>query len=532
MSVISSSLKSTITFGGVVSQSFTRSTKTLDASLKGTERRTADLTRQQQELVKQIAAGVMAGQSVEKLRNRYARLSEQIRETEREQSRLNLSMRMRGAGVATLKGGLWAGRATLAGGAMGLGGIIAAGSGALALNAHTAEQRGMARSYGVSTNTFRAWDGIGKQMGLSGENLGDLAEELANKVGEIKSLGEQSSVTDGLKMMGLNLSDLKGKSNEDQMATVLNRALKMNDEQAARSAVDMIMGGEANKIAAWMRMSGKTYEELMAVQKRYILTTEDSDEAAAKGQFALSNLWVSVSTAAQSVLGTLAGELAPSITKYADDFSGWFANGGRELLVSRLKSFGGGISDFWTNNLQPVLSALWRGLEVLAEKINEWFPGIEQELRGTRTAEEAYNIGWRESESTQRKQAEARGDDFIFDTSRARQDALAMQDKWREIQKNKNEQIARDDQVAKARDIRDYARPESRDSAFLGLLKPENTPKAPVTPLQQSNNLSVTVITQPGADAQQIGDAVGAKIFDVFAPTAGAGMYTPASLGG
>lgn len=524
MSVISSSLKSTITFGGVVSQSFTRSTKTLDASLKGTERQTADLTRQQQELVKQIAAGVMAGQSVEKLRNRYARLTEQIRETEREQNRLNLSMRMRGAGAATLKGGLWTGKAALAGGAMGLGGIIAAGSGALALNAHTAEQRGMARSYGVSTNTFRAWDGIGKQMGLSGENLGDLAEELANKVGEIKSLGEQSSVTDGLKMMGLNLSDLKGKSNEDQMATVLNRALKMNDEQAARSAVDMIMGGEANKIAAWMRMSGKTYEELMAVQKRYILTTEDSDEAAAKGQFALSNLWVSVSTAAQSVLGTLAGELAPSITKYADDFSGWFKGGGKQLLIDGVMKFSSGISDFWSNNLQPVLKALWRGLELLAEKINEWFPSVEQELKRTRTSEDAYEIGWRESESTQRKQAEGRGEDFIFDTSRARQDALAMQEQWREIQNDK--------QVSKARDIRDYSIPESRDSAFMGLLKPENTPKAPVTPLQQSNNLSVTVITQPGADAQQIGDSVGAKVFDVFAPTAGGGMYTPASLGG
>lgn len=526
MSVISSSLKSTITFGGVVSQSFTRSTKTLDASLKGTERRTADLTRQQQELVKQIAAGVMAGQSVEKLRNRYARLTEQIRETEREQSRLNLSMRMRGAGAATLKGGLWTGKAALTGGAMGLGGIIAAGSGALALNAHTAEQRGMARSYGVSTNTFRAWDGIGKQMGLSGENLGDLAEELANKVGEIKSLGEQSSVTDGLKMMGLNLSDLKGKSNEDQMATVLNRALKMNDEQSARSAVDMIMGGEANKIAAWMRMSGKTYEELMAVQKRYILTTEDSDEAAAKGQFALSNLWVSVSTAAQSVLGTLAGELAPSITKYADDFSGWFAHGGRELLVSRLMTFGSGISDFWTNSLQPVLKSLWRGLEVLADFIGDHF--ADYDTKFSRTQDEAVI----------RQLADEEWDRMNPDASIFSLDDMTKKREFEdaEVERKKrilnSEKIASDAQISKARDIRDYARPESRDSAFLGLLKPENTPKAPVTPLRQSNNLSVTVITQPGADAQQIGDAVGAKVFDVFAPTAGAGMYTPASLGG
>ncbi|NTZ41499.1 hypothetical protein EXW94_28390, partial [Enterobacter sp. JMULE2] len=507
MSVISSSLKSTITFGGVVSQSFTRSTKTLDASLKGTERRTADLTRQQQELVKQIAAGVMAGQSVEKLRNRYARLTEQIRETEREQSRLNLSMRMRGAGAATLKGGLWTGKAALTGGAMGLGGIIAAGSGALALNAHTAEQRGMARSYGVSTNTFRAWDGIGKQMGLSGENLGDLAQELANKVGEIKSLGEQSSVTDGLKMMGLNLSDLKGKSNEDQMATVLNRALKMNDEQSARSAVDMIMGGEANKIAAWMRMSGKKYEELMAVQKRYILTTEDSDEAAAKGQFALSNLWVSVSTAAQSVLGTLAGELAPSITKYADDFSGWFANGGRELLVSRLMTFGSGISDFWTNSLQPVLKSLWRGLEVLARFINKYFADYETEISGAK------------SEGEVKRRATEQWGELNPDSSMLNADDRQKLDefvnseveRWRTSQDDKE----RARQTAPGTSYSNYdlsGRYESQDSKLISLLEVSSPPRPRAPPLQQSNNLSVTVITQPGADAQQIGDSVGAKV--------------------
>lgn len=527
MGVISSSLKSTITFGGVVSQSFTRSTKTLNTALKGTERQTADLTRKQRELTKQIAAGVMAGQSVEKLRNRYARLSEEIQKVEREQRRLNRSMRMRGAMSATLKGGLWTGKAALTGGAMGLGGIMAAGSAAAALNAHTAEQAGMARSYGVSTNTFRAWDGIGKQVGLDGESLGDLAEELANKVGEIKSLGEQSSVTDGLKMMGLNLSDLKGKSNEDQMATVLNRALKMDDDQAARSAVDMIMGGEANKIATWMRATGKTYEELMAVQKKYILTTEASDDAAAKGQFALSNLWVSVSTAAQSVLGTLAGELAPSITKHADDFSGWFANGGREMLVSRLMTFGGGISDFWTNSLQPVLASLWQGLKALAEKIEAWFPSLDTELKRTRTEEDAYNIGWRESEDTQRKQAEGAGEDYIFDPQRARQDALAMQQRWRDIR-----QSQWDDKWEGARDVGAYATTPTRDSRFLGLLNPSVVPQAKTTPPQPNNNLVVNVVTTPGADAPQIGREVGTKVFDVLDASGGNGMYTPASLGG
>lgn len=525
MGVISSSLKSTITFGGVVSQSFTRSTKTLNDTLRGTERQTAELTRRQQALTRQIRAGVLAGQDVSKLRRQYARLSEEIRDAEREQSRLNRSMRMRGAMTATLKGGLWTGKAALAGGAMGLGGIMAAGTAAAALNAHTAEQAGMARSYGVSTNTFRAWDGIGKQMGLSGENLGDLAEELANKVGEIKSLGEQSSVTDGLKMMGLSLSELKGKSNEDQMATVLNRALMMDDEQAARSAVDMIMGGEANKIAAWMRVTGKTYEELMAVQKRYILTTEDSDAAATRGQFALSNLWVSVSTAAQSVLGTLAGELAPSITKHADDFSGWFANGGREMLVSRLMTFGSGISDFWTNSLQPVLASLWRGLQVLADFVSEHFADYDTKFeRATSPAEVA---GAAFDESMERSKDSGLG----YFERRKQADDFSRDEVARKKRLLTEEVRARDEQIAKARDITGYT-PQSRDSRFLGLLNPSVAPQSKTVPLQPSNSLSITVLTQPGADAPQIGREVGAKVFDVLDVSGGNGMYTPASLGG
>lgn len=527
MGVISSSLKSTITFGGVVSQSFTRSTKTLNDSLKGTERQTAELTRRQQALTRQIRAGVLAGQDVSKLRRQYARLSEEIRDAEREQSRLNRSMRMRGAMTATLKGGLWTGKAALAGGAMGLGGIMAAGTAAAALNAHTAEQAGMARSYGVSTNTFRAWDGIGKQMGLSGENLGDLAEELANKVGEIKSLGEQSSVTDGLKMMGLSLSELKGKSNEDQMATVLNRALKMDDEQAARSAVDMIMGGEANKIAAWMRVTGKTYEELMAVQKRYILTTEDSDAAAARGQFALSNLWVSVSTAAQSVLGTLAGELAPSITKYADDFSGWFANGGREMLVSRLMTFGSGISDFWTNSLQPVLKSLWRGLEVLARFINKYFADYETEISGAKNEAEVMRRATEQWD-------ELNPDASMFnagDRQNLNDFVNAEVERWRARQDD-NERAR---QTAPGTSYSNYDlswRYQSQDSRLLSLLDGGQSPQPRTPPQQPNNHLSITVLTQPGADAQQIGNEVGAKVFDVLDVSGGNGMYTPASLGG
>ena len=525
MSVISSSLKATISFGGVVSQSFTRSTRTLNSSLQTTERQAADLTRQQKELARQIRAGALAGQDVRRLRGQYERLSEQIRDTEREQSRLNRSMRMRGAVTGTLRGGMKAGGLAATGTAIGLGGLMAAGAGAVAINAHTNEQVGMARSYGVSANTFRAWDGVGKQMGLSGESFGDLGEELANKIGEMKALGKQSSVTDSFAMMGLNLKDLEGKSNEEQLALVLNRAQKMGDSQESRAAVDILLSGEANKILAWMRQSGKTYEQLMATQKRYILTTDETDEAAGRGQFALSNLWVSVSTAAQAVVGSLMGDLAPSITKCADELVSWFKGGGKDLLVGGVKGFATGLMDFWNNDLQPVVTSLWQGLKWLAEFIENHFASYETEFARAETAEDV------------RMAAE---DEYL------RQNNVKFWDLKGNFEQSSKAKAFGESEVAKKQALLDEPNKQrwrdshadlplgaDLDAKLKGVLSQSSTSPGQKPVGQQTNHMNITVMTQPGDDAQQIGEAVGGKVFDVMTgAVADGGMWTPASLGG
>ncbi|WP_310606951.1 hypothetical protein [Buttiauxella brennerae] len=558
MGVVSSNFKASVTFGGVVSNSFKSSTATLMKSIQGAEAESAKLAKQQENLTRKIKAGVLAGKDVSRLKRQYEDLGKSIRQATGDEALFNKALKARNLWAKPLKGlgrhtgltGMGQGVAerlggirdkgivpsmlsTVGGATGGLGALIAGSiGGALAVNAGTAEQVGVARSYGVNLNTFKTWDALGKQMGLSGENIGDLGEELANKVGEFKALGKQSSVSDAFQMLGLTSADLSGKTNQEQLALVMERALKVGDEQVARSAVDMIAGGEGNKILTYLKQSGKTYEQLMAAQQKYILTTDEGAEGAVRGQTALSNMWSALSSAAQEVIGTLAGELAPSITQYADEFANWFSTGGKQEMTGGIKGFATSLQDFWSSQLSPVLSSLWQGLQVLAEKIEEWFPSVDTEVRRAKTGEEAYQIGWRESEESQKKYAENRGEDFVFDPGKARQDALVMMQKWEGI---KSEQL-----FERATPLDEIPVKQTSDEKLLSFLNYTQAPAAPTGATQatdltprQHNTLNITVQAAPGNDAKATGDIVAGRVFNVLNPLAGGNsIVTPATPGG
>jgi len=527
MGVVSSNFKATVTFGGVVSNSFKSSSKTLTEGITDAEMAVARLTKKQEVLAQKIKKGTLAGKDVSRLKREYTELGRSIEEANRDAEQLNRTLRIRQALTAPLRGAAGIGKAGLGAAMSGAGPLfgVATGlvGGALAINATTAEQAGVAKGYGVSLNKFKAWDAVGKQIGMNGEAFGDLAEELSNKIGEFKALGEQSSVSDAFTGLGITSSSLTGKTNEEQMALILNRALEVKDEQVARSMIDMVLGGEGNKILAYMKMSGKTYEELMSAQEKYILTTKKGEEGAVSGQMAMSSMWTALSSAAQEVIGTLAGDLAPSITKYADEFSAWFSTGGKEILVNGITSFAISISDFWTNQLSPVLSALWRGLQVLAEFINKNFADYETEF--TRTSDMGI-IRQLANEEWDRLNPNA----SMFDRK-------AM----REKKAHEDEQVARKqreldpiyiNELQKAQE-----RPLSIDERFRAVTTFE-TPVLPkggalgVTPLQQFP-ISVTVQAASGDDAMTIGKNVGEAAINVFKLSLGdSGIMTPPTLGG
>ncbi|WP_410528919.1 hypothetical protein H0S68_18680 [Serratia sp. AXJ-M] len=350
MGSISQNLKASISFGGNIDASWGRSTEGLKKGIKTVEKQSEKLTKQQRDLADQMKKTKLGGKDISGLKKDYAGVTREIKKAEAAQEALNRDLqkaerlkRFGSMGRGTFSKALNIARQSFPGGmAFGGGGLAAAAIGAtlspVGLNSKTAEKAGMARNYGVGIETYNAWDSLAKQMGMNGENIGDLAEELKNKVGEYKSLGKMSSLEDAFSMMGFGSKSFKGLNNEQQMSKIFERALKMQDEQKAASAVDMLMGGEANKILTYMRATGKSYQQLMEEQKRYNVVTQQGADGALKGNIAFSNLQTVLTSGAEEIAGALGDELAPEVTKVANDLSGWLKNGGVTKISNALQN--------------------------------------------------------------------------------------------------------------------------------------------------------------------------------------------------
>jgi len=70
-------------------------------------------------------------------------------------------------------------------------------------------------------------------------------------------------------------SNSKSFKGDKQFEIVIDTALKMKDQQKAASMVDILMGGESNKILSFLRKQGKTYKQFMEDKKKLIFLDEE-----------------------------------------------------------------------------------------------------------------------------------------------------------------------------------------------------------------------------------------------------------------
>ncbi|MCK4960790.1 MAG: hypothetical protein KAT00_15360, partial [Planctomycetes bacterium] len=123
----------------------------------------------------------------------------------------------------------------------------------VATNKETAQQANLAESVGITTETLEALSGVARSLGLDTDNVIDLMEEMNNKFGEMKGLGELITLQEGVQLLGLRYKELKDLEPEQQFLKILDAAKNLEDQQQAVSGVDMIFGGEANKILGAIR---------------------------------------------------------------------------------------------------------------------------------------------------------------------------------------------------------------------------------------------------------------------------------------
>lgn len=379
MATVGDNLKANIRIGGTIDPSWKKSVDGLKHGLSGATQEVARLTRQQDVLKRKIQAGVLAGQDITDLRKQYEKLGKKIHDATGEQDKFNRKLaraerleRWKGRAGTILKTGF--------GLSVGSGLTLAAGTAAvLNRNTETAERAGIARSYGVDYETYASWDSLARLMGLNGENIGDLFEEYRNKVfDDDNGATDKGAIQEVFGKLGLKAGVMAGKSNQEQVEFLFDRLLQVENEQVAAGMADALFGGEANKILTWMRLSGKTYRELISEQKRYNLVTKAGADGAVQGHVALSNLRNVLSSSIDEISGQLGNELAPRIQQVTDDLAAWFKEGGLE----KIQAF---ILDDALPALIDLSEWMWKFGKVLAgitQKAIEW--GLADDSREDR----------------------------------------------------------------------------------------------------------------------------------------------------
>ncbi|EOB2572170.1 phage tail protein [Vibrio fluvialis] len=331
-------LKTVVTLGGTVDSSFTKIGSAFQSSMGKATKSVKELERDQRQLTKQIRKSKLAGADVSLLTKRYQELSQQLDEArdkaEAFEGAAGVGSKLRGIGKAGVVavGGIWATTTAIAG-------LMTV------TNNTTSTMVGMAKAYDMNIERFNAWNGVAQQAGLDGEHIGDMIEELSNKFGEFKALGEQSSVADVFGALGINESMMEGMAAADQFEFIMKRLEGVADKQQAASLADMLFGGEGNKVTTYIRNTGKSLSELLDEQRQFnLLTEKGADGAVAYGQ-SFKNLQTIISSGWQEISGIVGGEMAGDIQQLSVTI-GRYVRENKEAVSETLKSLVYGAKDF------------------------------------------------------------------------------------------------------------------------------------------------------------------------------------------
>jgi hypothetical protein len=242
-------------------------------------------------------------------------------------------------------------------------GAVAIGMGAV--NKETAKMANLAETVGLSYSTVSGLGGAIKSIGLDYEHVIDIKEELDNKMGESKSIyaaylkGDKSKplklvggLEDAFKGLDFSLSDKSFKNlnveetfkkfskldGDGQFKLVMDTALKMEDTQKAQSMVDIIMGGEANKILGYLRKQGMTYDELLAKREKMNFMTKESLNSA--------RLYSKTMGEHKVIIGSIVSQFSAVggafMSPYIQDANNWLILN-KELIQQNITGFFDGI---------------------------------------------------------------------------------------------------------------------------------------------------------------------------------------------
>lgn len=213
---------------------------------------------------------------------------------------------------------------------------VAAGSLAgmtILANRATAKQANLAAAVGISAEKIDALGSAVAGIGFDYIEVLDLVEELNNKFGEFELTG-MTSVKESLQLLGLEFKELKALAPEDQFIRIMDAAKGLDDQQVAVSAVDILMGGNANKVMGHLRNLDGSLGDIVARYTRLNFLTQEGRDGAVESSRAVGELAKSAMSMFQEFSGLLGAALAPVM----EQLSQWIMMN-RDLIKQKISAF-------------------------------------------------------------------------------------------------------------------------------------------------------------------------------------------------
>ena len=146
------------------------------------------------------------------------------------------------------------------------------------------------------------------------------------------------------------------------MQAIMNAAIGLGDAQVAKSATDILLGADANKIVGHLRSVGGSFDEILNKQALYNHQSEEGRKGAIESANTVSDLMTIFKSLAKEISGLIGAAINPMLESFRD----WIGMN-KELIQSWLPKLVDGLkSAAWAFGLLVGATALGKlGLMIM-----------------------------------------------------------------------------------------------------------------------------------------------------------------------
>lgn len=243
-------------------------------------------------------------------------------------------------------------------------------------NKNTAAQYRLAQSLGVSFEWLDRWGDATADLGVGADAIGTAITHLNRTIGNVKlNPGQAESVSDALKLIGLNLKDVAGADTETRFDAVVSALGNVEDQTTVTAAAFKLFGrgGGATfaKLAELARAEGRSVLDLIGRFDDLGIETD----ASARSALEFTRQAEAIKFAFDEVRATIAGYVGEALLPMLKGTREWIANN-RELIRSKLAE--------WARGTVTWLSGVWHFVSLIGKAIGPLvsaFGGLGNVLR-------------------------------------------------------------------------------------------------------------------------------------------------------